>query len=347
MIEMREMTKSQLTLLFLTFFSLALFSSCQTAPPVKLTPVHGADPGDYLVVSDEDLYKDKGITPQNVGFAVYDLDEQLLKTENNPTRAFIPASVQKAATALFALDTLGPKYHFKTTLAYVGKIHDGTLDGDLYLRGTGDPFFTAADLMRLAEQLRDRGIRYVSGHFYYDENTLAHSSAVSPYPVFGEDSYNPGVSALSLDFNESVVEKSDTRVYSIPELPHHPLEAPRPGSFPVQDPGLYTAEMFSKFCDLSGVELPLAKPGELPARAHVIAEHESFELIKLISKLSCSAITCARADQAHRDEPRVQQQSHERADPALGRAKARGTRRHFERSSGPSHDLAQKENPVH
>jgi D-alanyl-D-alanine carboxypeptidase/D-alanyl-D-alanine-endopeptidase (penicillin-binding protein 4) len=251
--------------LFVFCFLLALScSSCQTAPQ-KPVIIHGSDPSDYLVLSDEAIYKDKAISPQNVGFAVYDLEENLLKIENNSTHPYIPASVQKTATALFALDTLGPKYRFKTKLAYVGKIHDGVLDGDLYLQGTGDPFFTAADLMRLAQQLRDHGVRHVSGHFYYDENMLAHVSAISPYPSFGEDSYNPGVSALSLDFNESYVEKTDTRIYSIPELP-----------------ALYTAEMFSKFCEFSGVELPLAKPGELPPHVRMIAEHESFDLLKLI-----------------------------------------------------------------
>ena len=51
-----------------------------------------------------------------------------------------PASVEKMVTTLVALDTLGPAYRWKTEISALGSIDDGTLEGDLLLRGYGDPY---------------------------------------------------------------------------------------------------------------------------------------------------------------------------------------------------------------
>ena len=71
----------------------------------------------------------------------------------------VPASVQKLVTTATALDRLGPDARFETAVVADGTVAEGVLDGDLYLRGSGDPCFGTAALRRLAEQVGETGPR--------------------------------------------------------------------------------------------------------------------------------------------------------------------------------------------
>lgn len=51
----------------------------------------------------------------------------------------VPASNTKLITTGLALNKLGPAWRFTTTIAHSGNISDGTLNGDLYILGGGDP----------------------------------------------------------------------------------------------------------------------------------------------------------------------------------------------------------------
>src|SRR3954454_13763003 len=75
-----------------------------------------------------------------------------------------PASVEKLYTTSTALLRLGPDATFETkTLSAVPITPDGTLDGDLYLRGDGDPTLSTLRLDQLALQLAGLGITSVHG----------------------------------------------------------------------------------------------------------------------------------------------------------------------------------------
>jgi D-alanyl-D-alanine carboxypeptidase/D-alanyl-D-alanine-endopeptidase (penicillin-binding protein 4) len=54
-------------------------------------------------------------------------------------RELTPASVLKLVTSAAALELLGGDYRYETVLEYDGKITDGVLEGNLYIRGSGDP----------------------------------------------------------------------------------------------------------------------------------------------------------------------------------------------------------------
>ncbi len=59
--------------------------------------------------------------------------------EINAQMGLVPASCQKIITSATALELLGPSYRFATILGYDGKIANGTLQGNLYVLGSGDP----------------------------------------------------------------------------------------------------------------------------------------------------------------------------------------------------------------
>src|SRR4051794_25149247 len=80
-----------------------------------------------------------------------------------------PASVEKLYTTSTALLRLGPDATFDTeTLSGVPITPDGTLDGDLYLRGDGDPTLTTLRLDQLARQLAGIGLTSVHGDIVGD-----------------------------------------------------------------------------------------------------------------------------------------------------------------------------------
>jgi D-alanyl-D-alanine carboxypeptidase/D-alanyl-D-alanine-endopeptidase (penicillin-binding protein 4) len=86
-----------------------------------------------------------------------------------------PASTMKMYTAAVALDRFGPDYVFKTPVLQDGVLGpDGVLQGNLYLRGTGDPSLSVrfwkgdAPMDGLARQIAGAGIKQVRGDIVGD-----------------------------------------------------------------------------------------------------------------------------------------------------------------------------------
>ncbi|MBK9030004.1 MAG: D-alanyl-D-alanine carboxypeptidase/D-alanyl-D-alanine-endopeptidase [Myxococcales bacterium] len=79
------------------------------------------------------------------------------------------ASVQKVLTTTAALRALGPSFRWRTTI--YGEQFDpatGVVDGDLIVRGRGDPTFGSRDLAVMARDLRWRGVETVTGDLVFD-----------------------------------------------------------------------------------------------------------------------------------------------------------------------------------
>jgi D-alanyl-D-alanine carboxypeptidase/D-alanyl-D-alanine-endopeptidase (penicillin-binding protein 4) len=111
----------------------------------------------------------------------------------------IPASNEKLPVSWAALTRLGPGYRFVTEVLGVGSRAGATWDGDLYLRGSGDPSLTPTDVGRLAASVRAAGIRRVTGRIRGDESLFDMRRGVAgwkPYFVGGE---TPPLSALVVD----------------------------------------------------------------------------------------------------------------------------------------------------
>jgi D-alanyl-D-alanine carboxypeptidase/D-alanyl-D-alanine-endopeptidase (penicillin-binding protein 4) len=82
-----------------------------------------------------------------------------------------PASLQKLLTTSTALARFGERDRLRTVVRADGVLaDDGTLDGDLYIQGFGDPSFGGSDLGRLAARVGGAGVGRVSGRVYGDES---------------------------------------------------------------------------------------------------------------------------------------------------------------------------------
>lgn len=81
-----------------------------------------------------------------------------------------PASVAKLLTTLVALDTLGPTFTWKTEVYVLGELEGDLLDGDLLLKGYGDPFLVTERVWQLLRELRRSGIRRIEGDLLLDDS---------------------------------------------------------------------------------------------------------------------------------------------------------------------------------
>jgi len=122
----------------------------------------------------------------------------------------VPASTQKVLTAVLALNALGPQYRYRTDILHTGTLIDGRIDGDLILRGDGDPSLSSrfiggkpdAAMDSLVGRLVKAGVREVTGRVTGDATAFeARSVPEGWHPRILQDSYAARVSGLSLNEN--------------------------------------------------------------------------------------------------------------------------------------------------
>jgi len=81
-----------------------------------------------------------------------------------------PASTMKLLTTLVALDMLGPAYRWQTDVYALGEISAGRLDGDLLLKGHGDPFLVTERVWQMLRAIRRLGIDEITGDLLIDDS---------------------------------------------------------------------------------------------------------------------------------------------------------------------------------
>ena len=86
-----------------------------------------------------------------------------------------PASTMKLLTTLSSLDILGPQYRWRTNVYTDGVIRQGTLKGNLYLQGTGDPKLVPEELAKMMKDLQSLGIQKIDGNLFFDRSAYAPS----------------------------------------------------------------------------------------------------------------------------------------------------------------------------
>ncbi|MGE4012575.1 MAG: D-alanyl-D-alanine carboxypeptidase/D-alanyl-D-alanine-endopeptidase, partial [Alphaproteobacteria bacterium] len=147
-----------------------------------------------------DLLQIYGIDDQSIGYVVYDIAARKRLAARGSDRFFIPASTMKVPTTILALDSLGAEFRFDTAIATTGSVRNGVLHGDLYLRGGGDPQLTHDDFEGFVARLKTLGIAKVAGKFVYDTTLYTGLDVLQPEQP-DDAAYNPGIDALSINFN--------------------------------------------------------------------------------------------------------------------------------------------------
>jgi serine-type D-Ala-D-Ala carboxypeptidase/endopeptidase (penicillin-binding protein 4) len=179
-----------------------------------------------------------------VGACVRSLDRGDELYARNADAAFVPASNQKLLIAAAALDVLGPASSFTTRVLALGLRRGAILEGDLVLRGGGDPTLTTDHLATLADAVHAAGIRRVTGHVRGDDSHLDRQRLGYGWSWDDEPfAYAAPISGLTLNRNTVGVEvrpaaraglpplvrldppsaRMSVRVRAVTGLPHEPV----------------------------------------------------------------------------------------------------------------------------
>ena len=117
-----------------------------------------------------------------------------------------PASVMKLITTFAALETLGPSFTWRTPVFVEGTLRDGTLTGNLYIKGQGDPKLVVERLWLLMRRVRSLGIQKIDGDIVLDHSAFQ-VGAPDPGDFDGEPfrPYNASPDALLFNFKSVIM----------------------------------------------------------------------------------------------------------------------------------------------
>lgn len=110
------------------------------------------------------------VSPGRTGAIVFDLQTGSMLFAHNPRLPLRPASNEKLATTYAALSALGPSFRIETDVLGEGQQSGTTWEGNLVLKGYGDPALSFAQVNSLARQVAAAGIRHVTGRILGDES---------------------------------------------------------------------------------------------------------------------------------------------------------------------------------
>ena len=143
------------------------------------------------------------------GVAVYvhEIGAQRPVVAHNANRVVNPASTMKLVTTYAALELLGPAYVWHTEAYGGAPLVNGVLNGDLILKGYGDPKLTLENFWLLLRNLRGRGVREIRGDLVLDRSFFArlpHDAA--QFDDQPTRPYNTGPDALLVNFKAVTVQ---------------------------------------------------------------------------------------------------------------------------------------------
>jgi serine-type D-Ala-D-Ala carboxypeptidase/endopeptidase (penicillin-binding protein 4) len=119
------------------------------------------------------VLKQNGMSARGLSLYVQELGqpEPLLAVAADEPRH--PASTIKVLTTLVALEELSPSWHWKTEAYATAPLRDGRLDGNLYIKGYGDPYLVIEHFWRFLRTLRAEGIETITGDLVLDQDYFA------------------------------------------------------------------------------------------------------------------------------------------------------------------------------
>ena len=141
-----------------------------------------------------------------VGIRIRSLEKKDVLYERNGDQLFIPASNMKLLTTAAALRNLGADYRFMTRLYTMGQVRQGVLEGDLYVKGFGDPQMVTEQMWLMANEVKNLPIKMVEGNIIGDDTFFDGELRVKTWKKdWGSEAYNAPLGALSFNFNTVTV----------------------------------------------------------------------------------------------------------------------------------------------
>ncbi|MDZ7640879.1 MAG: D-alanyl-D-alanine carboxypeptidase [Desulfurivibrio sp.] len=206
--------------------------------------------------------------------------EGRLLAAHQPDRLLIPASTWKIATALLALERLGPNYRFPTIFYQAGD--------DLIIQGRGDPLLVSEEVAAIAAELAAAGVTAVDDLILDD----SYFRLEQPRPAGAGNSrraYDAANSALVVNFNTvhlqisaaGTVRSAEQQTPTLPVMRElakglppgrHRLNLARPDERTLRHSG----ELFRQLLRTQGIKVNgRLRAGKVPAGGREIHRHYS------------------------------------------------------------------------
>jgi serine-type D-Ala-D-Ala carboxypeptidase/endopeptidase (penicillin-binding protein 4) len=161
--------------------------------------------------------KAQGLNPQHQSIWLQ-TDGNLL-IDRHGTIPVSAASLTKTATSLAAITTWGLDKKFETIVSAHGTISQGTLVGDLIVRGGGDPLFVWEDAISLAQSLNQLGIDRVSGNLIVIDKFHMNYKAD---PQTAGELFKQALTGINLPSALLQTEFKDVNIVKLPTAPTAP-----------------------------------------------------------------------------------------------------------------------------
>lgn len=169
------------------------FTYSQKIPQEKIDELSGKLDSICLPLKNQGIKVSCKVMHADFNKVLYELDPEL---------SMIPASITKIVVGVTAYAKLGANYSIPTVI-YTddNNYKDGVIDGNLYLKGYGDPDLNSGDIQTLADEVRKAGITKITGNIVADDSYFdnVYKTLSGVYKSDTGPSYWPYVSALCLD----------------------------------------------------------------------------------------------------------------------------------------------------
>jgi len=169
-------------------------------------PLHSAIAQDDAALSAlapalRESLRSTGLPPSAFAIVVRPLGRIGVNIGFNDAVAMSPASTMKLVTTYAALDLLGPSFRWRTEVFTTSALHDDVLEGDLVIRGGGDPKLVVENLWSLVQRIRAYGVREIRGDVVLDRSAFE-PQLHDPGQFDGDPlrPYNTGPDPLLLNF---------------------------------------------------------------------------------------------------------------------------------------------------
>jgi len=138
--------------------------------PIVLLSLLGSVVTAQLPAPLERIAQAHGIPYEALSIVVRATDEDASVLAHLPNVPRNPASTIKLLTTWAALEILGPTYSWPTEVYFLGDWDGRTLDGDLAIKGYGDPYLVTEEFWKLLRALRRIGLEEINGDLVIDHS---------------------------------------------------------------------------------------------------------------------------------------------------------------------------------
>ena len=134
-----------------------------------------------------------------------------------------PASIMKLVTTYAALDLLGPAFTWTTPVYVDGPVRNGMLEGNLYIKGQGDPKLVIERLWLLLRRVQGLGIQGINGDIVLDRSAFEVAEAdPNAFDGEGQRPYNAAPDALLVNFKSVVMNFAPQRGAQFAQVSYEP-----------------------------------------------------------------------------------------------------------------------------